>query len=519
MAASIEHRVFEELASMLEGITPFPNPNKFSFLICRGFKKGTADRCGNLACTASERKDHADLLSEFPPVAKCVDTNSHYDTMETLITLMYCRYHREDASDAFNEWKVQRKKATPNSPPMASSGSATPHTSSSESLPHPGSMSLPSTAPDSPKHGEPSLNSLTEQIKGLNIKNAAENINVKADRPCSDEDEAQMEKLNRIGVAHFPNKGKGYINSRIDDAVRNPLDAKVMSGGILYVLEHTEVSGIFKIGYTKSSAALRLKQSKNCYNYGTRPIHETEGGAFIGVRQAEKIAHAILRHKRLLFFQCPQCKGYHKEWFLVSRAEAIEVVKLAERWLKMSAYTLHQQEGKYKLTPEGDAISQLMFPFSTSKMDALMNQVGKSANDSGAFSAATPAASIRQPSAFNVSSGATKDEIPRVIVNESHASNRSESNHPQEEPPLADVSDKGVTCQVEYEEICEERESRSRETTPEGHYLFVKKKTIHKKVSIRNMGHNNGPNSSQIDVTIKDQAGEAVIEVREVHTA
>ncbi|QYT04360.1 T5orf172 domain-containing protein [Trichoderma simmonsii] len=492
MAASIEHRVFEELASMLEGSAPFPT---------------------------SERKDHADLLSEFPPVAKCVDTNSHYDTMETLITLMYCRYHREDASDAFHEWKVQRKKAAPNSPPMTSSGGATPHTSSSESLPHLGSMNLSSAAPDSPGHGDLSLDSLTEQIKGLNIKNAEKTTNVEADHPCSDEDEEQMEKLKRIGVAHFPDKGKGYIVSRIDDAVRNPLDAKVMSGGILYVLEHTKVSGIFKIGYTKSSAALRLKQSKNCYNYGTRPIHETEGGAFIGVRQAEKIAHAILRHKRLLFFQCTQCKGYHKEWFLVSRKEAIEVVKLAERWLRMPAYTLHQQEGKYKLTPEGDAISQLMFPFSTSKMDALMNQVDKSANDSGAFSAATPVASIRQPSAFNVSSGATKNEIPRVIVNESHASTPPESNHPQKKPPLGDVSNEGLTCQVEYEEISEERESRSRETTPEGHYLFVKKKTIRKKVSISKMGHNNGPNSSQIDVTIKDQAGEAVIEVREVHTA
>ncbi|PKK48951.1 hypothetical protein CI102_7961 [Trichoderma harzianum] len=519
MAASIEHRVFEELASMLEGITPFPNPNKFSFLICRGFKKGTADRCGNLACTASERKDHADLLSEFPPTATCVDTNSHYDTMEILITLMYCRYHREDASDAFNEWKVQRKKAAPNSPPMTSSGSATPPTSSSESLPHLSSMNLLSTVPDSPGHGDPSLDSLTEQIKGLNIKNAAQNTNVEADRPCSDEDEAQMEKLNRIGVAHLPEKGKEHINSKIYDAVRKPLDAKVMSGGILYVLEHTEVSGIFKIGYSSSSAALRLKQSKNCYKYGTRTIHETEGGAFIGVRQAEKIAHAILRHKRILFFQCPQCKRYHKEWFLVSRQEAIEVVKLAERWLKMPAYTLHQQEGQYKLTPEGDTISRLMFPFSTSKMDVLMNKVGKSANDSGTFSAAKPAASIRQPSAFDVSSGATKNEIPRVIVNDSHASKPSESNHPQKEPPLADVSNKGVTCQVEYEEISEERESRSRETTPEGHYLLVKKKIIRKKVSISKMGHNNGPNSSQIDVTIKNQAGEAVVEVREVHTA
>ncbi|KAJ4857217.1 hypothetical protein T069G_08114 [Trichoderma breve] len=519
MAASIEHRVFEELASMLEGITPFPNPNKFRFLICRGFKKGTADRCRNLACTASERKDHADLLSEFPPLAECVDTNSHYETMETLITLMYCRYHREDASDAFNEWKVQRKKAAPNSPPMTSSGSATPYTSSSESLPDLGSMNISSAAPDSPGHGDPALDSITEQIKGLNIENAAQNTKVEADRRCSDEDEEQTEKLNKIGVAHLPEKGKEHINSKIYDAVRKPLDAKVMSGGILYVLEHTEVSGIFKIGYSSSSAALRLKQSKNCYKYGTRTIHETEGGAFIGVRQAEKIAHAILRHKRILFFQCPQCKGYHKEWFLVSRAVAIEVVKLAERWLKMPAYTLHQQEGQYKLTPEGDTISRLMFPFSISKMDALMNKVGKSANASGAFSAATPADSIRQPSAFDASSGATENEIPRVIVNESHASTPSESNHFQEEPPLTEFKKNGVTCQVEYEEISEERKSRSRETTPEGHYLFVKKKTIRRKVSISKMGHSNGPNSSQIDVTIKDQAGEAVVEVREVYTA
>ncbi|KAL6815657.1 hypothetical protein GGI42DRAFT_312064 [Trichoderma sp. SZMC 28013] len=517
MAASIEHRVFEELVSMLEGIIPFPNANKLSSLICRGFKKGTTDRCGNLASTASERKGRADLLSEFPPMAKCVDTNSHYDTMEILITLMYCRYHRDAAGDAFNGWKTQRK--IPISPPMTSSGSATPQTSSSESLPDLSRMNLSSAVPASPGHDVPALDSITEKIKGLNIENATQNPQVEAGRCCSDEDEMQIKLLESLGVAHLPDKGEDHIKAKIYDAIRKPLDAKVMSGGILYVLKHAKVPGIFKIGFTKTSAALRLKQSKNCYKFETSTVHETEGGRFFGARQAEKIAHAILQHKRILFYRCPQCEGYHKEWFLVSEKEAVDVVKLAERWLKMPAYALHQQEGQYKLTPKGDAIFRLMFPFSISDMNALMNNVDNSDNDSGEFFDATPAASIRQPSAFNVSSGATEDEIPRFIVNEDDTSRQSESNHPHAKPPVTGVSNKGETYQIKVEETLEERERRSRETTPEGSYLLVKEKIIHRKVSIKNIGHNSGAKSSQIDITIKNQAGEAVVEVREVHTA
>ncbi|KAL6697597.1 hypothetical protein J3F84DRAFT_369413 [Trichoderma pleuroticola] len=517
MAASIEHRVFEELASMLEGTIPFPNANKFSSLICRGFKKGTAHRCGNLACTASERKDHADLLSEFPQTATSVDTSSNYDTMEILITLMYCRYHRDAACDAFNEWKAQRKEVAPNSPAMTSSGSATPQTSSSESLPDLSRMDLSSAVPASSGHDTPALDSITEKIKGLNIENAAQDTHVDAGH-CSDEDEVQMEKLNKLGVAHLPERGKEHINSKIYHAVRNPLDAKVMSGGILYVLEHTEVPGIFKIGFSRTSAALRLKQPKNCYSRETSIIHETEGGRFIGARQAERIAHAILQHKRILFHQCPLCKGYHKEWFLVSRKEAIEVVKLAERWLKMPAYTLHQQEGQYKLTTKGDTISRLMFPFSISKMDVLMNKVDKSANDSGAFSDATPAAATRETSALNDSSPDIEKATPRTIVDESHIVTPSKSNHRREGSPVGGSGNKGATYLFEYEETCETRETRSRETTPESEYLVVKK-TVHKKVSITHLGHNNGAKSSQLDVKITDQAGEAVVEVREVYGA
>ncbi|KAL7910092.1 hypothetical protein GGI35DRAFT_447833 [Trichoderma velutinum] len=516
MAVPIDQSVFEELASILKGMNPFLNLNEFDFDTCQGFKKDSTIRCGNRPRKAEEQEEFADLLSELSAMTKYVDTNSLYDKMERFIALTHCTgRHLKEARTAFSKWKAQRKIVAPDSPPMTSSGSATPYTSSSESLPHHGNMNFPSAVPASPGHKTPALESITEKIRGLNIGTAAQKSHAKKDSRSLDGGEAQIEKLERIGVAHMPKRGEEHNNFKIHHVVRNPLDAKVMSGGILYVLKHTEVPGIFKIGFSSTSADLRLKQSRNCYKRETSIIHETQGGKFFGARQAERVAHAILRHKRILFFRCPQCKGYHKEWFLVSRQEALEVVELAERWLKMSAYTL--QEGQYKLTPEGDTISQIMFPFSMSKWRVLINKVDKLDDHPGAFSDATPAASIRETSAFNVSSAATEKETPRVIVDEVHASKPSQGNHPQEEAPLTGVSNKGATYQVEYEEICEERERRSRETTPEGNYLLVKEKIIRKKVSINNMGHNNGASSSQFDVKIKDQAGEAVVEIREVH--
>ncbi|OPB45188.1 hypothetical protein A0O28_0073940 [Trichoderma guizhouense] len=459
--------------------------------------------------------------------------------MKRFIALTHCTgRHLEDALKAFNKWKAHRKAVVSNPLPMTPSRSATPEADLLEPLSdssdevssilvnedsgdddsgdydsgdddseddEPGdddseeddseeedSEEEDSGDDDSGDDGPVFDSYVTEKMKNLKFDTSGQTIQAETDNSCSDEAEAQSEKLEMLGVAHYPVKGMGYDAKKIYNTIRKPLHPNSMSGGIVYILEHTEISGLFKIGYTGRSAYKRLKQPGNCYHVKTRPIHETEGGKFTGAHQAERVAHAILDHKRIRFYECPHCVGYHKEWFLVSRKEACSAVKLAEQWLKMPAYALHQQEGEYKLTPNGDTAFQLMFPFSIPKMRALIGKAGKSDNDSDSGPNATSAATARKKGA-NVSSAA-KRKIPRIFVNGGETIMPSVEFNLRERSPVRGVGDKKAGFQIKIEEVCERRESRSRATTPEGNFIIVSEQTTirRRRVSVSNHEQNDG---------------------------
>ncbi|KAL6821030.1 hypothetical protein J3E69DRAFT_373910 [Trichoderma sp. SZMC 28015] len=510
MTTTIDPRVFEEFASILEGIKPFRNPNEFNFDTCRGFKKETTIRCGNRPRRVEEQEEFANLLSELSAMTKPIDASSLYDKMERFIALTHCTgRHLKDASEAFSTWKVHRKRAVLNPLPMTPSRSATLQADSSKSPSDSSGIPLPSDIPRNLEYDEISSDFyITENMRNLKIATPGQTIQAETDNSCSDEAEARSEKLKMLGVADYPVKGMGYDAKKIHNTIRNPLRPKAMSGGIVYILEHTEISGLFKIGYTKTSADLRLKQPGNCYHIKTRPIHETEGGRFIGARQAERIAHAILDHKRITFYECRHCVGYHEEWFLVSRKEACSAVKLAEQWLKMPAYFF--QKGQYKLTPNGDTALELMFPFSIPKMRALIDKTGKSDNDSDTSPNATSAATARETSE-NVSSAAAEKNIPRIFIDGSEAIMPSVEYDLRERSPVRGVGDKRAGIQIEIEEVSERRESRSRTRTPEGDYIIVTERTTirRRRVSVSDHEHNDGV----FDLEDKRQRGTAAAKV------
>ncbi|KAL6808149.1 hypothetical protein V8C40DRAFT_278929 [Trichoderma camerunense] len=487
--------------------------------------------------------------------------------MKRFIALTHCTgRHLEDALKAFNKWKGHRKAVVSNPLPMTPSRSATPQADLLEPLSdssdeissilvdedsgdeesgdedsgdedsgdedsgdddseddEPGdddsgeddseednSEEDESGEDDSGDDGPVFDSYVTEKMKNLKLDTPGQPIQAETDNSCSDEAEAQSEKLDMLGVAHYPVKGMGYDTKKIYNTIRKPLRPNAMSGGIVYILEHTEISGLFKIGYTGRSAYQRLKQPGNCYHVKTRPIHETEGGKFIGAHQAERIAHAILDHKRIKIYECPHCVGYHKEWFLVSRKEACSAVKLAEQWLKMPAYALHQQEGEYKLTPNGATALELMFPFSIPKMRALIDKTGNTDNDSDASPNATSAATARKKGA-KVSSAAAKKNIPRVFIDGSEAIIPSVEYDVRERSPVRGVGNKRAGIQIEIEEVSERRESRSRTRTPEGDFIIVTEYTSirRRRVSVSNREHNDGA----FDLKDKRQRGTAAAKV------
>lgn len=486
MAAAIESPVIKELAAILEHVDPFPHPNESNFERCRGFKKNSMGRCRILLTQEQNRINS--LLSQFQSMTKCVDTKGLHDQMQTFITLTHCkRYHLDEALEAFNRWKTQRKAAISNRRPATPSSSVTSHNDSFEFDSDTNSMSFSSLESGSPEYDELTLDShIEDKMKNLKIATAAQDTSSRTGDNDIDGIESQREIFEKLGDVHFPKSGKDYNHGKIYQTIEERLSDKSQNG-ILYVLEHTKIPGLFKIGRSKFPEDVR--HSQNCYKNETRIVYATDE-PFFGHSRAEKIALTILRHKRLLIVECIYCTNPHREWFLATEKEVLSVVRLAERWLKMSAYAL--QDGVYKLTPEANGIHKKMFRFSTSKMNQLMDEAYGSSGTSRALPDATSAAAAR-------GSGASAERaVPRILVNESPDTTPPQRYKMRAKSPAARTGGKGDSPLMETEEIFAMHQRRSRETTPDGdgNYTVVTEleitRTIRTRVSISELKQGSG---------------------------
>lgn len=501
MSAVIDSPVMRELAAILEDIDPFPNPNDSDFERCRGFKEN--DNIGRCRIRLTEDQNQIDsLLSQFQNMTKCANTKSLHDKMQTFITLTHCKkYHRDGVLEAFDRWKTQRKAALKNSRPVTPSRSATSHNDSFK--------------PDSDTNYDESIldSHIADKMKNLRI-----------DTPTSsrigDKDtekvESRREIFEMLGDVHFPKKGKEYKHGKIYQAIEEPLSEKSQAG-ILYVLEHTEISGLFKIG--RSKFPVDVRHSQNCYKIETKPCHTTDK-PFFGHARAEKIAHTILKHKRLLIVECLHCENLHQEWFLAPKHEVLSVVKLAERWLKMPAY--EKQDGVYKLTPQALNILREMHQFSEKKMNSLMEEVYRSNDASRAFFDATSQAAARE-------TGASAERAkPRILVNGSPDTTPPQRNKTRAKSPAVRTGGKGGRPFMETEETFVMHQRRSRETTPDGdgNYTYLNEleitRTTRTKVSISDFKQGKGVYDYSKPVVFDpdgQKEGGTEIKVREVQQA
>ncbi|KAM0254425.1 hypothetical protein ACHAQJ_006829 [Trichoderma viride] len=344
-----QHPVFMELAVIQQGIDKFPSPADSHFRTCRALNKNGIDRCKTSSCG----KEIDILLSEFQNMTECPDTDDFYTKLETFITLTHCgRRHRDKPLEAFNDWKRQRKTAGINLPPVASMTSLNVSGSSSlESLSGISITTPPSSAPDSPKHDGLDLEGrVVKDMESLTLNSASKNsaTNINGDK------KEELEYMRGIlGTIDLPDEGAKTNYAAIYEAMRIP--SKDMDEGIVYIYEHKEIPGLFKIGKTKTSGEKRRRRAQNCNGIDARLIYQSEDGPFVGAFQAEKIAHASLEHKNLMIHKCIRCKGRHTEWYLTTQDEVFIAVEGAEAFVRRPTYA--RQQEKWELTKLGHAIS------------------------------------------------------------------------------------------------------------------------------------------------------------------
>ncbi|KAM0473920.1 hypothetical protein ACHAPX_007968 [Trichoderma viride] len=306
----------------------------------------------------------------------------------------------------------------------------------------------------------------------------------------NDIDESGRKVFEMLGDVHFPREGKDYNHGKISQTIQKSFVEKSQAG-ILYVLEHTKIPGLFKIGQSKFPKDVRHNQ--NCYKTETSDAHAT-GEPFIGYAQAEKLALKILRHKRLLIVECIRCTKTHQEWFLATREEVVNVVEQAERWFKMPAYEL--QGGVYKLTPEANDIHKKLYRFSVSKWKELMDEVYGSNDASRALPDAASTAAARESGAS--AERAAERAIPRVVVDESPDITLPPRYKMRAKSPAARSGVGRESPLLETEEIFAMHQRQSREPTPDGdgNYKLVTeleiKRTIRTKVSLSELSQGSG---------------------------
>jgi hypothetical protein len=329
-----------------------------------------------------------------------------------------------------------------------------------------------------------------DKMQSLNLATSTRHASTQTE----DNDETGKERFEMLGDVHFPKEGKEYNHGKILQAIKGRLSEKSQAG-ILYILKHTQIPGLFKIGRSKLPETVRHNQS--CYRPETDVLYTTDE-PFFGYSRAERIAHAILEHKKLSIMECLRCAKPHREWFLATEKEVLSVVELAERWLKMPAYEV--QDGVYKLTPEADGIHEKMFRFSMPKMKELMDEVYGSNEASRAFPDATSAATARGSgaSAKRAAERAAEKTVPRILVDEILETTPPQRYKTRAKSPAARTRGKGESPLLETEEVFAMHQRRSRETTPDGdgNYELVTEleitRTIRTKVSISELSQGSG---------------------------
>ncbi|KAK6448794.1 hypothetical protein FP744_10005044 [Trichoderma asperellum] len=398
---TINRPIFKEIAKIQRGIGLPPSADESDYGSCQAYTVNS-NPCKRIL--RKKQDEIVNLLSEFRHITEYSEIDNLYDKMARFIELTHCHSHKDRALEAFSKWKTEWIAT-------ASSSSSTLATNaffSSDSLDVSSeSSSVASPTLSSPASGgsgrNPSASDLyvDETTRHLPPHRNLRNIATRRRDDNFDNTQELRDRMRSLGSVVFPSEDAQQNTLEIYSTIKYPPHPLRMYNGIIYIYEHASIPGIFKIGFSTKSAQQRHRQHGNCYGIDTNIIYETEN-PFAGAFQAERIIHAVLRHKQIQIYVCSNCGRGHREWFVTSREEAFKIVHSAESWLKMPAYTLHQ--GRYELSPRAEVIYGSMFSFSSTELGQHINNHDALDDTSDVFSVNHLVAATREISISTSSS-------------------------------------------------------------------------------------------------------------------
>jgi hypothetical protein len=128
----------------------------------------------------------------------------------------------------------------------------------------------------------------------------------------------------------------------IQSQLKRPLDDIDQQNGYVYLYEVEGNSGFVKLGYTGGSVEVRHQEWNFDCNRVPRVLYPIPSSSAIPVRNArrvEALCHAELDHRRIRIY-CKGCLKQHIEWFEISPAEAITVIRKWSKWTATLPYEM-----------------------------------------------------------------------------------------------------------------------------------------------------------------------------------
>ncbi|KKP06480.1 hypothetical protein THAR02_01438 [Trichoderma harzianum] len=363
---SIQNPVFEELAYIQASLDEFTNRHVNSKpLPCRALLKDRSRRCQNNGWLQSQHTEVVNLFVEFKSMTKFPETDILYEKLELFITYTHCKRHVEVALKSFREWTEQQTTATSGSTPASLSASASASTSPFSSSEYILSTSVSeisdllseASLSGGPIYDEPVSDCDSEGIWEKHEKVVTKEIPILPDTPKIDKkmnipkgSPKSGGKILGLGNVRAPTRQRSERDhASVFQVINSHPTEGMMKEGTVYILEHKNIPGLYKIGFSTIGAERRLRHPKNCYGTDTKIIHETES-KFRGARQAEKIIQTQLLHDNILIGACEKCGGGHREWFEADIDKITKTVTTIETFLQMPAYV--KQDGEWKLSAE-----------------------------------------------------------------------------------------------------------------------------------------------------------------------
>ncbi|KPM45660.1 hypothetical protein AK830_g952 [Neonectria ditissima] len=315
------------------------------------------------------------LLNDFRLLGEWPETNEFLASIETFLIASHCHKHGPRVTKAFQVWKLNHEVTGPPAAYQPPTVEDDGHEGDCKSpdvdfaklsiSPTVGEAKQPETKVEVDHQLDNArVESVTDEFSTMTITTSS---HTKIFHNSDGTDATVARRIIGMGMAGLARKGSLRDHAPVFSEIYKPLSAVQQERGIVYVLGHRTNQGLFKIGWTRTTAKKRLNQSGNCYAADAVILHETGDGPFFAAHKAEKLAQTVLRHNNLLIRECVQCGGGHREWFRASRDMVIDTVKLMETFVRIPAYELTDGD-VWKLSDAAYMTIKSMCDFSLAKL-------------------------------------------------------------------------------------------------------------------------------------------------------